>query len=40
VRKEAQDRVEKVRDTVRESRVEVDRAAAGNKPGGGDPAAS
>jgi uncharacterized protein (TIGR02271 family) len=40
VRKEARDRVEKVRDTVRESRVEVDRAAAGNKPGGGDPAAS
>jgi uncharacterized protein (TIGR02271 family) len=39
VRKEAQDRVEKVRDTVRESRVEVDRAAAGDKPGGGDPKA-
>ena len=38
VRKEAQDRVETVRDKVRESRVEVDRAAAGNKPsGGGDP---
>lgn len=36
VRKEAQDRVESVRDKVRESRVEVDRAAAGNKPGGGD----
>jgi uncharacterized protein (TIGR02271 family) len=38
VRKEAQDRVETVRDTVRESRVEVDRAAAGNKPSSaGDP---
>lgn len=36
VRKEGQDRVERVRDKVRESRVEVDRAAAGNKPGGGD----
>ena len=40
VRKEGQERVEKVRDIVRESRVEVDRAAAGNKPGGGDPKAS
>lgn len=38
VRKEAQDRTETVRDKVRESRVEVDRAAAGNKPSaGGDP---
>jgi len=32
VRKEAKDRVETVHGTVRESRVEVDRAAAGNKP--------
>jgi stress response protein YsnF len=32
VRKEAKDRVETVQGTVRESRVEVDRAAAGNKP--------
>jgi stress response protein YsnF len=41
VRKEARDRVETVRDKVRESRVEVDRAAAGNKPsGGGDPDAA
>lgn len=38
VRKDAEDRVETVRDKVRESRVEVDRAAAGNKPSGaGDP---
>src|SRR5690242_13428413 len=35
VSKESQDRVETVRDKVRESRVEVDRAAAGNKPSGG-----
>ena len=35
VSKESQDRVERVRDKVRESRVEVDRAAAGNKPSGG-----
>ena len=32
VRKEGHDRMETVRDTVRESRVEVDRAAAGDKP--------
>lgn len=32
VRKKEGDRVETVRDTVRESRVEVDRAAAGDKP--------
>jgi stress response protein YsnF len=32
VRKEARDRTETVRDTVRESKVEVDHAAAGNKP--------
>ena len=39
VRKESQDREQTVRDKVRESRVEVDRAAAGNKPslGGGGP---
>jgi len=41
VRKESQDRRETVRDKVRESRVEVDRAAAGNKPSGsGDPDAA
>jgi stress response protein YsnF len=33
VRKDARDRTEKVRETVRESKVEVDRAAAGDKPG-------
>jgi stress response protein YsnF len=32
VRKDQKDRVETVRDKVRESRVEVDRAAAGDKP--------
>jgi len=33
VHKEARDRTERVRDKVRETRVEVDKAAAGNKPG-------
>jgi stress response protein YsnF len=33
IRKEAHDRVETVRDTVRETKVDVDTAAAGNKPG-------
>ena len=32
IRKDAKDRVETVRDTVRETKVEVDRAAAGDKP--------
>jgi len=32
VRKEGQDRVETVRDTVRESKVDVDKAAAADKP--------
>ena len=32
VRKTAEDRTETVRDTVRESKVEVDKAAAANKP--------
>ena len=32
VRKESQDRIETVRDKLRESRVEVDRAAAADKP--------
>jgi stress response protein YsnF len=35
IRKEGQDRVETVRDTVRESKVEVDKAAAGDKPPAG-----
>ncbi len=34
VRKESQDRVDTVRDKLRESRVEVDREAAGDKPAG------
>jgi len=33
VHKDARDRTERVRDKVRETRVEIDRAAAGNKPG-------
>ncbi len=33
VRKQSQDRTETVRDTVRESKVDVDQAAAANKPG-------
>lgn len=33
VHKEGQERVETVRGTARESKVEIDRAAAGNKPG-------
>jgi len=33
VHKEARDRTERVRDKVRETRVEVDKAAAGGKPG-------
>jgi stress response protein YsnF len=40
VRKEASDRVETVRDKVRETKVDIDRAAAGEKPGigsGADP---
>ena len=32
VRKEVGERVEKVRDTVRETKVDIDRAAAGDKP--------
>jgi stress response protein YsnF len=32
VRKEGKDRVETVRDTVRESKVDIDKAAAGDKP--------
>ena len=35
VHKEARDRTERVRDKVRETRVEIDKAAAGNKPGAG-----
>jgi stress response protein YsnF len=43
LRKEAQERTERVRDTVRETKVEVDKQAAGGKPtttaaGGGDTA--
>jgi stress response protein YsnF len=34
IRKAAQDRTETVRDTVRESKVEVDKAAAADKPSG------
>jgi uncharacterized protein (TIGR02271 family) len=33
VHKEATERTETVRDTVRETKVEVDKAAAGDKPG-------
>lgn len=33
VRKDVRDRVEKVHETVRETKVDVDRAAAGGKPG-------
>jgi stress response protein YsnF len=36
VHKEARDRTERVRDKVRETRVEIDKAAAGNKPGTSD----
>lgn len=39
VRKDAADRVEKVRDTVRETKVDIDRAAAGDKPAGAIPGA-
>jgi stress response protein YsnF len=35
VHREARDRTERVRDKVRETRVEVDKAAAGSKPGAG-----
>ena len=32
VRKEQKDRIETIRDSVRETKVDVDRAAAGSKP--------